>query len=856
MRIFAIKMHNFMRFGEKNNSVIFDISKGQKEKISNGDLSFDDIYGDLLKSPIEYISNVKSDSFSNELEGLVGIVGKTSGSIDFSNGSGKSTIFEAISYLFYEKTVRQTANTDKKAAAGNYIVTRIDQLIPDWVNKSYVEGFFEERGSLYRLKRGRSFSKSKKSSSPILEFECIKDSEVDSLSGHRKKDTKKSLDQVILDDFDIFVNTVMFGQNDAGKFLIGTDKVKKDMIIDILKLEDVVHGCIDIIREKKKVSLEKLSSVESKIESLRKIIFDNAKDLINDEDEYKNFIDSEDKRKSFISYIKESDSRLENEKSIYVKDIEEFNKIVSDVKSDEVYKKVKLLSDEIKNLMKEKVQKDEDKKSRILEWESFIKNDEISISKINREIDSKNKEIEIIEKEKEETQKKVNPFDNNSIELEIKKCEKAKLVEEEYKLKKSAIEKEREEALKKVSEEETKKSILAKELSKIKEKINSIGDGESYTCSECKTVVKKDHALEKISKIEEDINFLDSRLNKVNGILKSIDEKKELIVSRIKKIDYYLNQEKILLSERKNHKILLGKIDQSSGFVKKYKDDIENKKIEKVNLEDKILKNKNKCSKIKEQADIEINDIDSKIAEKKEIGFSIKGKFSLAKSRLVEAKKKISEKQSEIDRVNKLQGALIEKGKSISEIFGEIDNKEKDKSKHRKDLLRYKILEDAFGLDGVQTRIVKKYLPLLNSYIGKFLDILSDGKLIVELLIDEKMKVGMKIIGGTANNYIMLSGGEKMIVRLAVDIGLSLLAFSRNEKKPDMICLDEIFGPLDTEHTKCVFKMLEELKDKFKKVFIISHKLEIQSAIENNLVVEKGSGNLGLSEIKSLESLI
>ena len=155
----------------------------------------------------------------------------------------------------------------------------------------------------------------------------------------------------------------------------------------------------------------------------------------------------------------------------------------------------------------------------------------------------------------------------------------------------------------------------------------------------------------------------------------------------------------------------------------------------------------------------------------------------------------------------------------------------------------------------MQTRIVKKYLPLLNSYIGKFLDILSDGKLIVELLIDEKMKVGMKIIGGTANNYIMLSGGEKMIVRLAVDIGLSLLAFSRNEKKPDMICLDEIFGPLDTEHTKCVFKMLEELKDKFKKVFIISHKLEIQSAIENNLVVEKGSGNLGLSEIKSLESL-
>ena len=58
-------------------------------------------------------------------------------------------------------------------------------------------------------------------------------------SSHRKRHTNEAIDEVVSMDYDVFVNSVMFGQNDAGKFLKGTDKIRKEMIIKLLHLENI-----------------------------------------------------------------------------------------------------------------------------------------------------------------------------------------------------------------------------------------------------------------------------------------------------------------------------------------------------------------------------------------------------------------------------------------------------------------------------------------------------------------------------------------------------------------------------------------------------------------------------------------
>jgi len=111
----------------------------------------------------------------------------------------------------------------------------------------------------------------------------------------------------------------------------------------------------------------------------------------------------------------------------------------------------------------------------------------------------------------------------------------------------------------------------------------------------------------------------------------------------------------------------------------------------------------------------------------------------------------------------------------------------------------------------------------------------------------------MLITGASAGSYDMLSGGEKMIVRLAVDIGLALLSLSRSSQKPEIVCLDEIFGCLDNNNTEAVFSMLERLQDRFSRILIITHKPEIQERLKSKIIIEKGSGTFGMSAIRRIE---
>jgi DNA repair exonuclease SbcCD ATPase subunit len=47
--------------------------------------------------------------------------------------------------------------------------------------------------------------------------------------------------------------------------------------------------------------------------------------------------------------------------------------------------------------------------------------------------------------------------------------------------------------------------------------------------------------------------------------------------------------------------------------------------------------------------------------------------------------------------------------------------------------------------------------------------------------------------------------------------------------------------------------MLRKLQDKFSRVLIITHKLEIKEKLHTNIIIEKSAGKFGMSEIKRIE---
>ena len=196
-----------------------------------------------------------------------------------------------------------------------------------------------------------------------------------------------------------------------------------------------------------------------------------------------------------------------------------------------------------------------------------------------------------------------------------------------------------------------------------------------------------------------------------------------------------------------------------------------------------------------------------------------------------------------------------ELGKEI-EIIGE-DKKKLDelRKKHESEKLifaRMIILDDCLGLEGIQVRIIQKYLPLLNVYIEEFMTLLSNGSMGAKLVINDKGQVDAKIKGGSADTYKMLSGGEKTTCKLAISVGLALLSFTRCNQKAEFIALDELFGSLDDSHIEMAFKLLNRLKERFARIIVISHKKEINDRIPHRILVEKDEGVFGRSKIKEI----
>jgi len=838
MQIYSMKLFNFLRFGESNNTIVLDLSVKEKDDLKCGNISMDQIYERVMESPIDHIKKVKARG----IEGIIGVTGIVGENDERSNGVGKSSIFEGICFAFFEKISRKTVNTDKVEKAGLSVVTKIDGKIPENVKASFVEILFEENNRIYRLKRGRDFAKSQKSSTPFIEFDCINKGEIDSLSSHRTGDTKESISDVITIDYDVFIASQMFAQNDAGKFLMGTDKTKKEMLISLLKLENVVSGCLELIREKKNAQDKTINGVKSKIE-------------LYDSKFKKEFPDFVEINKEFaLSKVKIYDDEIAL-KTLSVKEkekaVSEISNKIAELSSSDKFITLEEIKEAGKAIKNAKEEKEKEMNSKVSEWSKLVVENTIKVSAKRKEIESFNSKIRF----KEDEVKSLNNF-IGSLTTEIAKYgditskaveDKNKKLDIENKIKE--LGKKRDELKEEISSNNTLINIADTNLKKLSSKMASAKNSGKFTCSECNSEVTVEHITAKISEYESSKK---ASIEKRDALIIKRDkvetESSDLydVFSKIPDWDKIAIKLESLKSDLSSKRSLLANVKNS---LSEYSSSIKNndKEIEELNV--KISEYDEKISNIKKSFDDvlktlaeQLNELKKKYSEADVAAKAVSSKIEELKASQNLIALDIKRLSEEVGRCRSIKEDFI---KSVKE-FRDIKIKLIEETKV---MDRYLLLEDIYGLDGIQTRIVKRYLPLLNVHIKEFLDILSDGEIAVKMVVNDKQKVDMIISGGTSDSFEMLSGGEKMIIRLATDIGLSLLAFCRTTQKPELIALDEIFSNLDVSRVSNVFRMLKKLKDKFSRVLIITHDAEIKEKIESNIIIKKDIGKNALSQI-------
>ena len=138
---------------------------------------------------------------------------------------------------------------------------------------------------------------------------------------------------------------------------------------------------------------------------------------------------------------------------------------------------------------------------------------------------------------------------------------------------------------------------------------------------------------------------------------------------------------------------------------------------------------------------------------------------------------------------------------------------------------------------GVKAGIIKRYLPIMNQLINRYLKELD---FYVSFELNENFEETIKSRFRDEFSYASFSEGEKMRIDLALLFTWRTIAKMKNSANTNLLILDEIFdSSLDVSGTDDFMKILRAFSED-SNVFVISHKPDaMQDRFESVLVVEK-----------------
>ncbi len=163
-----------------------------------------------------------------------------------------------------------------------------------------------------------------------------------------------------------------------------------------------------------------------------------------------------------------------------------------------------------------------------------------------------------------------------------------------------------------------------------------------------------------------------------------------------------------------------------------------------------------------------------------------------------------------------------------------------DELSSRKDTISYydfmySLLRDG----GVKTKIIKKYLPLINQQVNRYLQKMD---FYINFTLDEEFNETVQSPIHEDFSYASFSEGEKMRIDLALLFTWREVARMKNSVNTNLLIMDEVFdSSLDGMGTDEFLKIIRYvIKDT--NIFVISHKPEMHEKFESMIRFEKIKG--------------
>ena len=387
---------------------------------------------------------------------------------------------------------------------------------------------------------------------------------------------------------------------------------------------------------------------------------------------------------------------------------------------------------------------------------------------------------------------------------------------------------------------------------------------------------------DRMKQVNDDIRFKDKDLELVKHRIESQEElikeletqSDNLIKHKRDKIDKLLSQSEDITADntqiteyietRKSDLIdcdkLVKKYDSLKEFKVKFKTKLSNLNKEllfysnndscptcKQNIdsefkESKINKNKESISETEKAwgvLDTQISDVKDQIDQFKEISNDIRSRYSAIDKNngiINHINRQIKDLENEIR-------AITDSKNNSSKEQEQLESLQEQKLAHEQTLFLHKETKDYFSVaanllkdTGIKTRIIKRYLPVMNKLINQYLQQMD---FFVNFTLSESFEETIKSRYRDDFSYSSFSEGEKSRIDIALMLTWRSVAKLKNSVDTNLLILDEIFdSSLDSTGTDELSYILRNFTNDLN-LFIISHREHMVEKFDRVLKFDK-----------------
>ena len=402
---------------------------------------------------------------------------------------------------------------------------------------------------------------------------------------------------------------------------------------------------------------------------------------------------------------------------------------------------------------------------------------------------------------------------------------------------------------------------------------------EEYSrCPICNTQLSKSRQPEVIKKIEDEIKSIPDQ---VIGIEKEIETLEEEI-SKTKKELVSLTQ---LFGESKRAYAqiddLLAQVDiqyrdYPEDSINRIEEDLHNLdkqlkvNIERLNLElppskvegSLLIKRQSQLNKVKDplqKAYDEYAAFESKLIEIKKIDEElnllkpIKEKIEIIESKIQEIDTIIVTLDGKINNIHSGIGSKKEELTNANQKLQELYVKEKLLNEKKKDLDRfirkrdilYIIKEHIFKDNAFPTIYLKEFVHIVQANLSDFISRFKGGRYEIDMDITDEGDIEVRArdrskMDTTYRPLRTFSQGERTIIGFAVRLAtMRSISQYKGKNMPNILIIDEGFGPLDQENIRALVDGIKELASIFEQIFIITHIEQLKEDFDQRLIVEE-----------------